>query len=259
MNEQSNFNNRLYGLAYFIQQWLLIRRKVLWFCLAVAGAYILVFTTVWSYWTDLAIHGMFEIATYEQNDPDFRDYVKHSKLLSNLCDASNWVAKKTRPIVSDEVLVALWEAKHVEWEEIVQSSSKEAIYYEKNNSTLGHSLGLDYIYNISKVKLYPDEPIVVGPLKEYGLRRSARACKGEGGYVSKYILYYSNIKPIIYEGRVMRPSDFEFYMETRNRDQSPHLPGRPLIENTDISMLGEFEIWRKLNDRWYLVHQNLQD
>lgn len=236
-----------------------IARKIFKGLATAFAVWIFVFTMMWTYLTDYAIHQMYEIATSMDSDPpDFRVYVKQSKVLKGLCDASNWVADKTRPIVSDEVLVALWEAKHVQWEELIRNAKPGETNLEKINPELAKSSGLSNIYKFVDIEVNTKNPLPVHILDSYGRSRSLRACHGKGGYVEKYIEYYSNIAPVVYEGRVMPPSTLKFYEKKYGKPPWPNVPGIKLVTNTDLES-NEYAVTRKLTDRWFIFHQTLDD
>jgi hypothetical protein len=214
------------------------------------GVWLFVFTTVWSYVTDLVVHGSHEIASASAENPlDFRDYVKKTAVIHAICSGSNWIAELTRPLVPDEVLVTLWKEQHVQWEKIIRDAPAIDRRDFKNLPDGGKSLGLRIVYGSQNG--YPESAINFLISDSVGRVQSGRACVGKGP-INKYIEYYPNVIPVVYEGRVMPPSILAYHLDARNIQMRVNLPGIELVADTDITLSGTYAK-RRLNERWFIV------
>lgn len=221
----------------------------------VLGLWLLIFTTVWSYVTDAAIHGIYELSTISKENPqNFRIHLNQSPILQSLCSASNWVADKTRPLAKDDAMVRLWQAQHKQWEEMILNAPEMSRRDLENTPNLDKSYGLRVISG-SKNGL-PESAINLTPTETVGRVDSGRACNGKGR-VSKYFEYYPNKMLIELDGRVMTSQQLTFYLDRRGKPPWPPIPGLRLVKDTD-AYPREFIVMRSLNERWFIVHRSTQ-
>lgn len=221
---------------------------------SVFGFWVLVFTPVWSYVTDAAVHLISDLSTISNDSTkDFRTNLKQSPILQFMCNESNWLADKTRPLAKDDAMLDLWQAKHKQWEEMILTSPEMSRRDAENTPNLAKQYGLKVI---SGSKNGISESIYLTPTETVGRVDSERACNGKGR-VSKHFEYYPNQIPVHLDGRVMTSKQHAFFLEHRGRPPWPSTPGWPLVKDTD-TYPREFVVMRSLSERWYIVHRSTQ-
>ena len=215
---------------------------------------------------DLVVHGMYGLATISVEDPpDFRTYVRNSTVLSSLCNATNWVADRTMPLVSDDDVIALWNEKHVQWEEMFRNAKPGRTDFEQTDPALSRSSGIAAI-SISDARFFPegtdlsDYSVDVQLRSSIGRQKSIRACRGKGGRISKSIGY--RLQPgwiVIMDGYLTTKRRLaEYDRLTKRSGAGRDFPGYKIVTNTDQAP-NDRVVVRLINEQWVIKRDLLWD
>ena len=236
-------------------------RRILWFWhvprwaalayrigLTAVGAYILLFTFAWGMVVELVIYVAFSLVhanVPKAEIPLFRPYVLEQPMFRAMCDFGNRVADLTRPLISDEAMIAHWQQHHKEWEEAlgrqpVQGRPEDYRLFDEYLK----SIGLERLhYDVSD---NPERFANMIPLASLGRRQDlSRPCTGRGGSSKGYRFYPQNA-PVVFGNQVFGASTLDF---AKANNFQP--TGNLLVESNDrphytYSM-------RPLSARWFIM------
>lgn len=227
------------------------RWQWIWRALLVTGAaYLVFFTLLWQFICLLLLEGVvmvLQIGVPAEEKPHLLDYTRTQPVLRAICDGGNWVADRSQPLVSDEVLIAHWKKYRQHWEEALKQMPRSPNATSEDYRAFEKRLNLIGLYGMSDGD--PGDPehfVSVTPLQTIGAHQSMRICVGRSGS-SKGYTYYPATAPVVHDGRVMRPSEVETYRPERLGGMS----GNKLVDSTD-RVLYEAYSKRMLSPHWYI-------
>jgi hypothetical protein len=217
--------------------------------LALAVLYVVFFTFVWSLIVETIVIGTFSLVhwnTPKEDRPPFRHYIREQPAFRAICDAGNWVADITQPLISDEVMIAHWQKHHKQWEESLDKKPVNAQPEDyRRYEAYVRSIGLTRINYEPLMHSNPDRFANMTPPPELGASSRMRACVGKGGSGKAY--EYIPETPLLTVGdQLIRPSVLKFAQENRIKPE-----GNLQVESTNRAHY----TWsmRRLSPHWYII------
>lgn len=217
--------------------------------LVLAALYIVFFTFVWSLVVEAVVIVGFSVvhwSTPTEDRPPFRHYIRAQPTFRAICDAGNWVADITQPLISDEVMIAHWQKHRKLWEAAIDKKPVNAQPEDyRRYEAYVRSIGLAYINYDPPSAPNPDRFANMRPLPELGANSRMRACVGKGGSGKAY--RYIPETPLLTVGdQLIRPSVLAF---AQKNGITPH--GNLQVESTN--QVHYTWSMRRLSPHWYIV------
>lgn len=233
------------------------KKRTLAVVLTLTGSYVLLFTLAWNFFSSLvlmAVYALSQIGVPDAEQQPFRSYSQTQPVIRSICRASNWVADITQPLISDDVMVQLWEKHHLDWKksiaDFLKSPPKTTQEYQNFEKTL-QSIGLRTIHNLDTFNP-PEKFYSLTPTASLGASQSLRVCVGRGGSM-KVFAYYPNKKPVFYKGNAVMPSALEFHLQYLGKPSgTDETPGHPIVKTTMNINYKESYSLRRLDESWYI-------
>jgi hypothetical protein len=236
------------------RRWAWRRKIIVRTVLGTLLAYVVLFTFVWSVLVELVLAGAYftvHLGVADEDLPAFRPYIWEQSAFRAVCNAANWVADITQPLVSDEVMIAYWQQHHLEWEAALGEKEKLQKKLVTAWSADDVSRFESYLKSIGLAELNydgslsPERFAILIPIETLGVTHRSRPCAGRGGS-SKSYKFYPSQAPVIVGDQVLTASSLEF-ARTYHHEPSGNL----LVESNNHTHYTYS--MKRLTDNWFVM------